>query len=149
MLEEFILSNMGKPYWQSFFQEEKKTDNFQNDILDSAVVSALASHLCGPCWIPSGSMWEGNGCPSKVSGFLQVLWFPPPRRTSPKPLGQSGPNFTGMILGRFYLKVVQRFGIQAELWLPWQQKGLHWQNSLKIFLSETTSARSFKFSTCM
>ena len=46
--------------------------------------------------------------------------------TPPKQLGGITPNFTGMILGRSPLEVVQRF----PFWLPWQLKRKTFKNLL-------------------
>ena len=49
------------------------------------------------------------------------------------------PNFTGMILGWSFLKLVKRIEFHEELWLPWQpiEKTFinvnFYQNCLKIF----------------
>ena len=49
------------------------------------------------------------------------------------------PNFTGMILGLSFLKLVKRIEFHEELWLPWQpiEKTFinvnFYQNCLKIF----------------
>ena len=50
--------------------------------LDSAVVYALDCHRCDPGSNPGVCMWQGSGRPSKVGGFPQVLWFPPPCMTT-------------------------------------------------------------------
>ena len=56
----------------------------------------------------------------------------------PKPLGQMKPNFIGMFLGWFFLKLAKRNEIHEELWLPWQPIEKDLENQLKL-------NRSFKF----
>jgi hypothetical protein len=50
-----------------------------------------------------------------------------------KPLVQYQPNLAGLFLGWRASKVVQRISFHAEIWLPWQPKGIIRIN-LKIFL---------------
>ena len=55
-------------------------------------------------------------CPSSVSPTVREK-YPPP-----KPLGGISLNFTRIICGRSPFKVVKRFPLHAEIWLPWQTK---------------------------
>ena len=50
-------------------------------------------------------------------------------------------NFTEMILRPCYFKILQRIEFHEELWLPWQQS----EKTLKIFLSQTVSTKTFIF----
>ena len=34
-----------------------------------------------PGFDTDANIWQGSGCPSKVGGFLRVLWYPPPHKT--------------------------------------------------------------------
>ena len=56
-----------------------------------------------------------------------------------KPLVQFQPNLAGLFLGWRASKVVQRISFHAEIWLPWQPKGIIRIN-LKNLLVKTQKA---------
>ena len=53
--------------------------------VDSAVVRALACRCCNPGSNSDVRMWQGSGCPSKVSGYSRILRFPSPCITTKTP----------------------------------------------------------------